>query len=60
MYVIKCEAGGSGGGGEVAGGEGELQVVAAGGAGEVEDFAGEEEVGEDFGFEGVRVDFRRV
>ena len=27
--------------GEVAGGEGELEVVAAGGAGEVEDFAGE-------------------
>ncbi len=41
----------------MAGGEGELEVVAAGGAGEVEHFAGEEEVGGNFGFEGAGVHF---
>ena len=42
---------------EVARGEGQLQIVAAGGAGEVEDFADEVERGNDFRLEGVGVDF---
>src|SRR6201999_1977805 len=56
-YLFRIEATGDGRGGEAAGGEGELEVVAAGGAGEIEYFAGEEEIFADSGFEGAGIDF---
>ena len=45
--------------GEVAGGKGELEVIAAAGAGKVEHFADDKETGNAFTFEGVGLDFRQ-